>query len=57
MKNHYFGVDVNVFRFGQLPDTVNGPQKVNSGDKAKESQDVKAHDFIFLVIMDLPKVC
>jgi hypothetical protein len=40
MNNHYFGVDVNVFLFGKFPDTVNGPHKVNSGDKAKQSQDV-----------------
>ncbi len=41
MNNHYFGVDFNVFLFGKFPDTVNGPHKVDSGDKAKQSQDVK----------------
>jgi hypothetical protein len=42
MNNHYFGIDVNVFLFGKFPDTVNGPHKVDSGDKAKQNQDVKA---------------
>ena len=42
MNNHYFGVDVNVLFFYKFTDTVNGPHKVYSGDKAKQSQDVKA---------------
>jgi hypothetical protein len=40
MKNHYFGVDFNVFFFGKFPDTVNGPHKVDSRDKVKQNQGV-----------------
>jgi hypothetical protein len=30
MDNHNFGVDLNIFLFGKLPDTVDGQQKVES---------------------------
>jgi hypothetical protein len=40
MNNHYFGIDANVFIFNKFPDMVNGPHKVDSGDKAKQSQGV-----------------
>ena len=41
MNNHYLSINLKVFLFGKFPDTVNGPHKIDSGDKAKQSHDVK----------------
>jgi hypothetical protein len=30
MDNHNFGVDLNIFLFGKLPDTIDVQQKVDS---------------------------
>ena len=56
MDNHNFGVDLNIFLFGKLPDTVDGQQKVESWNKAKQSQDQNAYFNHFIVLIDEPKV-
>ena len=56
MDNHYFGINDNFFLFGEFPNTVDGPHKVNSVNKAEQGQDVKAYKSNFKMTGDVSKV-
>ena len=42
MNNHYFGVDLNLFLFGNFPNTVDRQSEVDKGYEAKQGYDQKA---------------
>jgi hypothetical protein len=52
MDNHYFCIDSNFFRFGQYLNTVDGPHKVDRGDKTKQCQDKNGDVLTHLVLFD-----